>query len=291
MNYLTHEMALLQSLAQSLDAAIAQDNANASQQDQAAAAARTRATQARADAAHFNSQVSAFQSQAAADDAQASTLAGQLTDLKKHEPPKTIIEDINGGPRGTPRKPVPNPDWKEWKAQVDQLTAQLNQVRAAATAARNSANQSAAAAAQAQATASTADQDAATSTANANTWRQKAAQASTDKGGVTRQISVISRWQQETARQPMDRNASETVAAEIAAQLADLENQFNTALDQARETEQRQWYLQALTQELTAKISDLNSQLAAAAKEVADATAALTDNDTRLQHVLRRQPE
>lgn len=288
MNYLTHEMALLQSLAQSLDAALAQDKANASQQDQAAVAARARATQARSDVSRFNSQVSAFQSQAVADDAQAATLASQLTDLKKHEPPKTTIED---GPKDGRGKPIPNPDWKEWKVQVDQLTTQLNQVRAAATAARNSVNQSAAAAAQAQAAANAADQDAATAAANANASRQKAAQASSDRGGVTQKISVIARWQQEIARQPMDRSASETVAAEMTSQFAGLENQYNTTLDQAREADQRQWYLQTLIQELTAKISDLNSQFAAATKEVADATAALADNDIRLQHVLKREPE
>jgi chromosome segregation ATPase len=280
--YLTNELSLWQAESQRLDAGIAQLLAGAAQQDQVAAAARARASAARADAARLSSEASALQSQAAAADAQVASLDQQIADLVMNEPDEFI--EVGGRSRR-------NPGWSTWKTQLDALNAQRATAFSSATSLHTQANQSSAAAAQSQSAAAAADNDAATATALAGQLRQQAAQLALQKAAANQQITNITRWQQELARQPMNRTALETTASEISSQTNSLEGEYKSFVDQANAAEKRLWYLQTLAQELNSKLSDWLSQLLPAATEVANATAALNDVQTRIQHVLQRIPE
>ena len=282
MVYLTHELSLWQAESQRLDAGIAQLLAGAAQQDQAAAAARARASAARADAARLSGEASALQSQAAAADAQVASLDQQIADQIMNEPDEFI--EVGGKPRR-------NPGWSTWKAQLDALNAQRATAFSSATSLHAQANQSSAAAAQSQSAAAAADNDAATATALAGQLRQQAAQLAPQKAAANQQITNITRWQQELARQPMNRTALETTASEISSQTNALEGEYKAFVDQANAAEKRLWYLQTLAQELNSKLGDWLGQLLPAATEVANATAALNDVQTRIQHVLQRIPE
>lgn len=283
MIYLSHEIATLQSESQRFDAAIAQLTAAAVQQDQTAAAARARAAAARAEASRLNALAATFQSQAAADDAQAANLDKQIAAQLANEPDK-FIETGDG-------KRKPNPEWKKWKAALDALTRQRDQARTAAAAARASATQNSAAAAQSQAAGDAADRDAAAASASAAQLRQQAAQVSRQKDALTQQITTAGRWQQEIVRTPLDRNALEQSSRELAAYVGDLESRYKEALDLAAAADKQQWYLQTLIEELSNKINSLNTQLPAAATEVANATSDLADIETQIQHLIKRQPE
>lgn len=287
MIYLAHELALLQAEAQGYDAQIAPLNASATQQDQAAAAASARAAAARTDASRLSGEASSFQAQATAADKQAATFDQQITQQKASEP-----EQMNEIPnsRGKPRY-VRNPEWTVWKKTYDSLVTQRDQARAAATAARTTADQRSAAAAQSQAAAVAADKEAANAVTAAAQLRQQVAQLNAQKDAVTQRMAPILRWQQELARQPLDRNALETTARELNTQLDQLESQYTAALDAAGAAERQQWYLQTLTQELNTKINDLNAQLAQAVTDETNARAAVTDLQRRIHNVLLRKPE
>ncbi|MBZ5506658.1 MAG: hypothetical protein LAO78_14460 [Acidobacteriia bacterium] len=282
MVYLTNELSLWQAESQRLDAGIAQLIAGAAQQDQAAAAARARASAARADAARLSGEASALQSQAAAADAQVASLDQQIAEQVMNEPDEFI--EVGGRSRR-------NPEWTVWKARLDDLNAQRAQAFSSATSLHAQANQRSAAAAQSQSVAAAADNDAATATALAGQLRQQAVQLAPQKAAADQQITNITRWQQELARQPMNRTALETTASEIFSQTNSLEGEYKSFVDQANAAEKRLWYLQTLAQELNSKLGDWLGQLLPAATEVANATAALNDVQTRIQHVLQRIPE
>lgn len=282
-NYLTHEVSLLQAESRRIDANVAQLTASAAQQDQAATAAVARATAARADAARLNDEGGSLRSQAAAANAQASVLDQQIAQHMQNQPDKTI--EIADG------KFRPNPAWTTWKAQLDSLTAQRDQARSTAASLSAQVGQRSAAAAQAQSSAAVADSQAAAARASASQLRQQAAQAGARKTAVTQQAATITRWQQEITRPALDRSALEATARELAGQIAVLENEYQTLNDQANAAEQKQWYLQTLLNEVSRKIADLNGQLGPAATEVANAAAAVTDLQTRIQHVMQRVPE
>ncbi|HEY0375616.1 MAG TPA: hypothetical protein VGC87_01510 [Pyrinomonadaceae bacterium] len=287
MIYLSHELGLLQAEAQRYDALAAQANASAAQQEQVASAARSRATAARAEAARMNGVAANLQAQAAASDAQAANLDQQIVEHRALQPER-VIE--NPDPRGKPPF-IPNPEWAVWNDTLSSLKAQRDQARDAAAAARTAASQNSAAATQQQASAALADNDAANATAAAAPLRQQAAQASAQRDAVTQMMTVITRWQQELARQPFDRGALETTERELTARVEQLDSQYAAALDASAAADRRQWYLQTLTQELNAKINNLNAQLAQTATEETSAAAAMTDLQRRITNVMRRRPE
>lgn len=174
---------------------------------------------------------------------------------------------------------------------MDDLTNQRNQAQASAASLHSQASQRSAAAAQSQAQVTAADHDVATANAAAALIRQQATQLGTQKNAIAQQIATINRWQQEIARQPVNRAALETAAREIFAQITPLEDEYKSYADQANAAGKKQWYLQTLIQELNSKIGDVQGQLGSANTEVTQATAALNDVSTRIQHVLQRKPE
>src|SRR5258708_33796306 len=127
MIYLRNETALRKSQAKSLDAAIAQLVAAASQQDQAVTAASARAQAAHADASRVSAEVAALQAQAAATDQRAASLAAQMADLIANEP-ESVIRDDFGKPTRT------SPAWLKWNKQMTAVREQHTQAVADAPA-------------------------------------------------------------------------------------------------------------------------------------------------------------
>jgi chromosome segregation ATPase len=282
MIYFPNETALLQSQAKNLDAAIAQLAATAAQRDQAVTAASARAQAAHADASRLTAEVAALQAQAAAADQREASLAAQLADLIANEP-ESVIRDDFGKPTRT------SPAWLKWNKQMTAVREQHNQAVADAATAHAAVNQRNTVAAQSQAAAAAADQAVADATAQATQLRQQAAQVRTQKDSVAQQIAALTRWQQELDRQPLDRTASEAVERELSARIDSLENEYALDLDLLAAAQQRQAFLQATAQDLSAKIAGLTPQIQPAQAEVAAAASGLASINAQLLRVLGRQ--
>lgn len=287
MIYLSHELALLQNEAQRYEALAAQLNADAAQQDQIAVAATNRATAARNEASRLSGIAANYQTQANTADAQAANLDQQIANHRMYEP-EQMIENPN--PRGKPPY-VPNPEWGTWNEALIDLIAERDQARAAATSARASADQHSAAAAQQGVIASAADREAADAVASAAQLRRDAVAAVAEKDAVTRLMPPLVRWQQELARQPLDRNALETTERELTARIELLDSLYAATLDTAAAADKRQWYLQTLTLDLNAKITSLDAQRVQATTEETNARAVVADLQRRISNVMQRKPE
>ncbi len=270
MTHLTHELAVWQAELQRLDAAAAQLNANAAQQDQLAAAAAARAAAASADATRLRNEAAAFQQQVASLDAQ---IQAAQAELAQTEP---TFEGLPGKP------PRPNPAYTSLKTKITSLTSQRDQARASASA-------RSAAADQAAATAAAEDQNAKRIARDAEALRQQANAVLAQKTPANQQVTAITRWQQEIAREPIDFAAADVASRELAAAIATLETRYAGALDSASSSDKRQRYVQALAAELTRKVTDLNSQLAALASQVATETKLVSDLNTHIRNVLLRK--
>jgi hypothetical protein len=283
--YLSNELALLQLERQRYDTSIAQLNAAASQQDAAATEARTRATAARAEAGRLNLEAATFYSQAAAWDAEVARLDGLIAD-KIAAAPDRFIEVRDGVFQA-------NPAWPIWKSELDALQAQRPPAVAAAATARTNAAQRVAASQPWYAQAQTADAQEAAAKANAQKFRQDAAALEPARNAIIQQVDTMLRWQQEIAREPMNRAAAEGVARELSARLDALESEQAAALDLAATADARQLRLQTLVQELTGKIAAANVELPVKAAAIAAATTRLPQLQTEIRRVmlLRRTRE
>jgi len=270
MNYLPHELEVWRAELQRLDTAAAQLNANAAQLDQLAAAAAGRAAAANADATRLRNEAAALQQQAADLDTRIKTAQDQLA---QEEP---FFEGLPGKP------PRPNPAYTSLKTLIASLTQQRDQVRAQATARSAAADQSAA-------TAAAEDQNAKRLAREADALRQQANAVLARKGPATEQIAAISRWQQELARHPLDFAAADLASRQLAAAIATLELQYAGAGDSAAAAEKRQRHLQTLAAELTRKLADVNSQLAAAVAQVVAETRQVAELQTHIHNVLLRK--
>ena len=242
-----------------------------------------RATAGRDEAARLTGEAAAFKSQAEALDAQAASLDQQIQQMLDAAP-NQVIEVPNKPPR-------PNPAYERWKAELDRVTAHRDQVRAAADTARTTATERAADAARSSAAVAQAENEATAATAEATVLRQQAAQTITEKDAAIKQIAIVAGWQIAINGAQLDREAAEDASRDFGVAIEAMRTQHATAVDAAEAADKRLWYLQTLATELASRISDIDSQLPAAAEDVVNAQASLDDVQTRTQHVLQRKPE
>jgi chromosome segregation ATPase len=282
MPYLQHETARLAAASQAAAAEIASLSAQLQAQQQAIAAAQARAGVARSGLAAAQAQIPSLEAAAASADRRVAELDVQIDDLAANEP-DMVIEVSNKPPR-------PNPAWRIWKRQLDQLTQQRAAAQASAAAAHARLNDGRAQVSRAAADVQAADSQVAAATSAQSAIQQAITAARARQAAIGEQLAVLDQWNQEIARDPLDRAALEPVAmilSERAAALGDAHAQARVQNEIAQETLAA---LSARRDQITPSLSDLNAQLPAASQELLVASRALAAAARGIQTLLRRGP-
>jgi chromosome segregation ATPase len=252
-------MALLEQEKIKLQAAVDAAAAQVSAQQQALSAAQASLSAAQAHVADAQSQVPPLQAAAAAADGRAADSDVRLAAHQADQPEPTI--EVDGG------KPRPNPAWRVWKRQLDQLIVQRNQARADATAAHVALSNGQGAVAQAQIEAQSAERQ-----VGETTVALQAAQAALK--AARQRMAALERWRTEIARDSLDRTALQQVAAELSARAIALQESLTLARFDHEDAQTNLALLLERQTRLTATLADVNSRLPGAQTEVQAAQAA-----------------
>jgi chromosome segregation ATPase len=282
MPYLQHETARLAAASQAAAAEIASLSARLQAQQQAIAAAQSRASVARGALAAAQAQIPSLEAAAASADRRVAELDVQIDDLAANEP-DMVIEISNKPPR-------PNPAWKIWKRQLDQLTQQRAPAQASAAAAHARLNDGRAQVSRAAAVVQAADGQVVAATSALNSIQQAITAAQARQAALGEQLAVLDQWNQEIARDPLDRAALEPMAAILSDRAAALGDAYAQALVQNTIAQETLATLIARRDQITPALNDLNAQLPAASQELRAASQALATAARRIQMLLRQGP-
>lgn len=282
MPYLQHETARLTAASQAAGVEIASLTAQLQAQQQAIAAAQARATAARSSLAAAQAQMPSLEAAAASADRRVAELDVQIDELAANEP-DMVIEVSNKPPR-------PNPAWRIWKRQFDQLSQQRALAQASAAAAHARLSDGRAQVARAAAEVQTADSQVAAATSAQAAIQGAITAAQARQAALAEQLAVLERWNQEIARDPLDRAALEPVAAALSGRAAALGDAHAQARVQNEIAQETLAALIARRDQITPILNDLNAQLPAASQELLAASRALTAAARAIQTLLRRGP-
>lgn len=259
-------MALLEQERIRLQAAIDAAAAEVSARQQALLAAQARVGEAQTQVAEAQSRLPALQSAAAAADARVANAEAEVQAHMANEPDPTI--DVEDG-----RPPRPNPAWRVWKRQLDQLRVQRDQAQAAAAAAHGALGNGQRAVVQAQ-------------MAEQLTQRQVEEATAARRSGQSalnvaqQNMADLERWLAEIARDPLQRTALEQVASQVSTRALALQESLTLARFAQEDTESRLASLVARRNQLNDTLVDVNGRIPGAqteveaAQEAADAASA-----------------
>lgn len=253
-------MALLEQektrLQAAIDAAAAQVNA----QQQALVVAQARVSAAQSHVAQAQSQLPALQAAAAAADGRVADLNAQIETHIANEPDPTIEGDDGQRPR-------PNPEWRVWKRQLDQLIARRDAARADAAAAHSALGDGQRALVQAQMEVQLGERQVADATAALQS-------AQSAHKAALQQMADLERWQAEIPRDPLQRTALESVAAELSARALTLQESLTLARFEQEDGENHLASLLARRDQLNASLTEVNGRIPGAQTELQAAQAA-----------------
>ena len=282
MPYLQHEKARFQAEIQAAGAEITNLTAQQQAQQQALAAAQARASAARSGLAQAQAQIPNLEAAAAAADRRLADVDARISEHEANEP-DPLIEISNKPPR-------PNPAWRVWKRQLDQLTQERDQAQAGADAAHALLNDGRTQVSQAAGELQAAERQVADITSALSSTQQAIGAAQERQASAQEQLAVLDQWDEEIARDPLVRAALEPVAATLSDRAAALEDAHAVARVQNEIAEETLSSLIARRAQLTAALNDVNAQLPGATQELQAANAALSDVTRRIQLHLRRGP-
>ena len=253
-------MALLEQEKNRLQAAIEEAAAEVSAQQQALSAAQARVSAAQAQVADAQSRIPDLEAAASSADARAADAEAAVEAHLANEPDPTI--DTEDGLR-----PRPNPAWRIWKRQLDQLIARRDRAQADAAAAQGALGNGQRAVVQAQMAEQLARRQVEETTA-ALLSAQSALKA------AQQNMADLERWRAEIARDPLQRPALEQAAAELSAGALALQEALTIDRFQQEDAQNHFASLLARRDELNATLTDFNGRIPGAHTELQAAQAA-----------------
>lgn len=274
MPYFQNEKARLQLELQAVGAEIANLTAQLQVQQQAIATAQSQSSAAQTRLAVAQAQIPPLEAAARAADELVADLDEQIRDASEPD------QQDPGDPGGV-----------EWRRRLAALKRQRDQAQTQSTAARARLDNGRAVVSQATAEVQAAERQVAVVTNTAQVTQQAIAAAQQGQQAVQTEIGKLDRWNDEIARDPLDRRALEPLAAELSGRVAALEEAHAVARVQneiATET------LLALTarrdNELAPELNRVNAELPGASEELRVARLALGGVTRRIQMHLRGGP-
>lgn len=276
MAYLQNEKSRFQAESQAAGAEIANLTAQLQLQQQAIVAAEGRVSVARSALADAQARIPNLESAAARADRRVADLDLQITEHRRNEPPEEI--------QTRPDKPArPNPEWDTWKEVLDPLTEQRGQARTSATVAHARLNEGRARVSQATAEVQAAERQVAEATSPLNSIHQAIAAARERQASAQTMLTLLDRWNEEIARDPVNRKTLEAVAAILSDRATVLEDAHAVARVQNEIAEETLSSLSARREHNTAALRDVTAQLSAASEELRAANAMLLHRISRIE--------
>lgn len=230
-----------------LQAALDAANAEVNTQQQALAAAQASVSAAQTRVADEQAKLPTLQAAAAAADQRVAQLNAQIDAHAANEPEPTI-EDEGG------RRPRPNPAWRIWKRQMDQLVAQREQAQSSADAAHAALDGGQRAVVQVQMELQSAERQ-------VNQIIPALQEAQTVLKAAQNQVAQLEQWRAEIERDPLARSALELSAAELSARAMSLDESLSLARFSLEDAERHFAALLARRDQLSVALDDFNRQI------------------------------
>jgi chromosome segregation ATPase len=269
MPYLQNEKTRAQAEIQAAEAEVTSLTAQLDAQQQAVASAQAAVEAARSKLAGTEAQRPALEGSVASADGRVADLDQQIQQHEQNEP-EEFIERPN-------KPPLPNPQWRTWKARLDELTEQRSGAQADADAAHIRLNNLDQAIAQATAELQAAEAQATQAAAALEQLKQALAAAQTRVAAAHQRLDKLTQLSDEIDREPMNRTDLEQAAAELSALVMELEDAYAAARATSRAADAALASLMARRDQLTAALADVNNQLPTADTEVSAADSAAAD--------------
>lgn len=284
MAYLQNEKARFQDESQAAGEEITTRTAELQPQQQAIVAAQARVSAAQTRLTDAEREISALAAAAAAADGQVADLENQIEAHLANEPEPFIESEFPNKP------PRPNPEWGTWNTRLGQLTQQLDQAQANAAAAHVRLNDGTTQVSQARAELQAAERQAAEAIDALNAINQALAAARERQASAQTMLTLLDQWNEELARDPLDRMTLETVAASLSDRTTVLEDAHAVARVENEIAEETLSSLSARRDQLEPALNAVKTQLTAADAELTAARAALHISITLIRTHVRGGP-
>jgi chromosome segregation ATPase len=282
MAYLQNEKARLQSDIQAIGVEITALTAQQQVQQQAIGAAQALVSSATTGVTEAQAQVPPLETAAAAADRRVEALNEQIEAHQANEPDATI--------EVPPRPPRPNPAWITWKRALDRLAQQLAGAETEAGRAQTQFNEATTRVSRAVADLQAAERQVAAATEAVRLTQLSIAAAQQREQAAQAQVADVDRWNQEIARDPLNRINLETAAVEVSGRSAVLEDEHAVIAVQNEIANETLASLTARRDRLGPALAEVNAQLAVAAEQLRVARLAFTAATRRIQTHRQRGP-
>jgi chromosome segregation ATPase len=269
MPYLQNEKARTQAQIQAAEAEVANLAAQEQAQQQAIAQAQTQVNAAQSALAALQAQRPALEGAAAVADRRVADVDAQILSHQANEPEQFVERP--------PRPPLRNPQWTTWKRRLDQLTRQRQEAQATASAAHERLAALDRTISQAAADLHAVETRVAQAVAALAQLTQAISAAKERAAAFHRKLDELTGWGDEIEREPMERTGLEHVAAGLSSRVIELEDAWQAAEAASAAADATLASLMTRRDQLTAALTDVNTQLPAVEAEVRAAEIAVQE--------------